>query len=389
MLPARLQNFIPLFHDAAEKGLLLLLACIVAIVMANTSLSGLYDMIANSYILYAGSKGISLSMIVNDFLMVLFFLFVGLEIKREMLEGNLSSPSQRVLPVVSAIGGVLGPITIYCALNFHDGVSMRGWAVPSATDIAFALGMFSLLGKGMPVSLRVFLTALAVIDDLIAVLLIGLFYSTDIHVMYIGMASLVLLGLVAISICNVGRVRYYVLLGGFLWYCILQSGIHSTIAGVLLGMCIPISDVQGRGSPLRRAERALHPWIMFVILPLFAFLSSGVSLRGAELDLLHNTISLGIIMGLVFGKPIGIMASMLLLRVVRVVKAESLDFNIYQFFAVSLLCGIGFTMSLFIGDLAFYDSAEIADKMRVGVLVGSTISAFLGGAVMYFLRKAK
>jgi NhaA family Na+:H+ antiporter len=385
MLPNKLRNFAVFFHSSAEKGLLLIISCLAAVILANSAGAGWYFHLLHSPIMQFGEHAISVEKIVLDGFMVLFFLLVGLEIKREAIEGNLATKQQRILPMVAAIGGVLGPIGIYWLMNHHDADAVYGWAVPSATDIAFALGMFALLGKGLPIQLRVFLTALAVVDDLIAVILIALFYTAKLS--YTHLIMMVCLVMVMYFLCKQKYVRLwvYLILGAVLWYTTLCSGIHATVAGVLVGLLIPLWNKGGNYSPLYKMERVLHPWVMFVILPLFAFVSSGVTIKSVGVELLNHTVSMGIILGLVIGKPLGIMASLALCKFLRVVQQTG--FTVWQFFAVSVLCGVGFTMSLFVGNLAFATHPDLLDEMKVGVLCGSLISALLGAMVIRIIPK--
>ena len=386
MLPMQLKNFAVLFHSASEKGLLLIMSCLAALLLANSAGAGLYFSMLHDSIIEINNHFISFEHIVLDGLMALFFLLVGLEIKREKIEGNLATKHQRLLPMIGAIGGVLGPISIYALLNYHDDSAIYGWAVPAATDIAFALGMFALLGRGLPIQLRVFLTALAVVDDLIAVVLIALFYTAKLSYPHLAMMLCIALTMLYLCKRQNSNLWLYSVLGIALWYATLSSGIHSTVAGVIMGFMIPIKDKSGNTSPLKRLERILHPWVMFAILPLFAFVASGVTLRGMGLDLFTHTVSMGIILGLVIGKPLGIMVAIAMCRFVGILPKKRDGFTAPQFFAVSMLCGIGFTMSLFVGKLAFATRPDLLDEMKVGVLCGSLLSAILAGIVIRIVR---
>lgn len=385
MLPTRLTNFAVIFHQATEKGLLLLGACVIALFMANSGWQDFYHSLIHSPFLELMDVPVSFEHFINDGLMALFFLLVGLEIKREMLEGNLSTRTQRILPVVAAIGGVIGPVSIYCLLNYHDAAALRGWAVPAATDIAFALGMFALLGKGLPTSLRIFLAALAIVDDLIAVILIAVFYSDSISIAHLGLGFGVLVILYSICKMRYAGMLAYATLGVLLWYLTLKSGIHATIAGVLLGMCIPLHSRDGNFSPIRYLERVLHPGVLYFILPTFAFVNSGVTVNNLSFSTFTNTVTLGIILGLFFGKQLGICLSMVLLKKFNL-HEKTKSFSPQQFYSVSLLCGIGFTMSLFVGNLAFSHSPELLDSMKVGVLSGSLLSSIVGGIIIHLIR---
>ncbi len=351
--------------------------------MANSGCQDTYHALVHSPFLTLMNTDITLEHFVNDSLMVIFFLLVGLEIKKEMLEGNLATKTQRILPVVAAIAGIIGPAAIYCALNYHDPEALRGWAVPVATDIAFALGMFALLGKGLPTSLRIFLTALAIVDDLIAVVLIAVFYAGNISLYYLGFAFITLA--ITYYLCRIKhpRIPTYTILGILLWYFILKSGIHATVAGVLLGICIPLHTK--KFSPIIYLETILHPIVLYFILPIFAFINSGVTVNNLNLSTFSNTVTLGIILGLFFGKQLGICLSMYLLKKLNLTD-KTKNFSNKQFYSVSVLCGIGFTMSLFVGNLAFSHNHELLDSMKIGVLSGSLLSAVVSGIVIHLIR---
>jgi NhaA family Na+:H+ antiporter len=318
---------------------------------------------------------------INDGLMAVFFLLVGLEIKREWLEGELSSKSQALLPAVAAFGGMLVPALIYAGLNHADEDALRGWAIPSATDIAFALGVVMLLGKRVPASLRVFLTAVAIIDDLGAILVIAFFYTQGVSLGMLGAAGIGVLVLLALNRARVERVDVYVVVGLAIWVCVLKSGVHATLAGVITALAIPLRSADG-GSPLRRLEQALHPWVTFFVLPMFAFVNAGVSLSGVSAETLVEGVPLGIMLGLVAGKALGIYgSSWLLFR--RGAAHLPAGATRRQFLGICTLCGIGFTMSLFIGGLAFQGfDEEYATHLRLGVLGGSLIAGTLGTVIL-------
>ena len=370
--------------NAAENGVFLLLACFVALLIANGGYYPLYQ----SIIHYPLLQNFSLEMVTNDGLMVLFFLYVGLEIKYEIFEGGLASKSQRILPIFTAIGGVIGPIIIYSLINYHNASALRGWAVPSATDIAFALSVFGIIGKKLPPTLRIFLTALAIIDDLIAVLLIAIFYSASISMIYLLLAFAVVVVLYVLCRSKHCNLVTYSVLGIILWYLITKSGVHATIAGVTLGMFIPIQNLRSPRleSPLLKLKKILNPAIIYFILPLFAFVNSGVQLHGFDYQTLTNGITLGIVLGLFLGKQVGICGTFWLLKKFKIYVAQ--DFTFPQFYAVSILCGIGFTMSLFIGGLAFNGGLDTADldSMKIGVLLGSLLSTLFGAIVVGLLK---
>jgi NhaA family Na+:H+ antiporter len=321
---------------------------------------------------------------VNDLWMAVFFFLVGLEIKRELLEGELASVRQAMLPAGAAIGGMLLPSLIYAAINWGDATALRGWAIPAATDIAFALGILVLLGSRVPVSLKVFLTAVAIIDDLGAILIIAFFYTTNLSLgmlLAAGVGGAVLLALNRARITAIGP---YVLVGLVIWVCVLKSGVHATLAGVVTALAIPLRDGRG-GSPLKAAEHVLHPWVAFLVLPMFAFANAGVSLQGVTASTLVQTVPLGIVAGLVLGKALGVFgASWLMIRHAGASLPAGASWR--QLFGVSILCGVGFTMSLFIGSLALGNADPAYEaQLKLGVLGGSLISAVLGS--MLLLRR--
>ncbi len=369
-----------LLKSEAAGGLVLMAASALALVIANSALAPHYFSALRSYL-----GPLSLEHWINDGLMALFFLFVGLEIKREVLDGQLSSWSRRALPGIAAAGGMIVPALIFAAINISDPTTLRGWAIPTATDIAFALGVLSLLGKRVPASLKVFLTALAIIDDLGAVIVIALFYSGALSVpMLLGAAGIVV-ALVAMNRLGVRRLAPYLLLGAILWVLVLKSGVHATIAGVVLALTIPLSPSpgtpEGAHSPLHILEHALHRWVAFLIVPVFGFANAGVSFADATADLFLEPLTLGVAAGLLLGKLVGVMGASAI--AIRLGWAEMPALAQWRHLAgVSLLCGIGFTMSLFIGLLAFPDSAELQTKLKIGILAGSLASGLLGALVL-------
>jgi NhaA family Na+:H+ antiporter len=321
---------------------------------------------------------------INDGLMALFFLFVGLEIKREFLDGQLSSWANRALPGIAAAGGVIVPGLIYAALNAGQAATLRGWAIPTATDIACALGVLSLLGSRVPTSLKVFLATLAIVDDLVAVLVIAVFYTAELNLAALGGAGVVTLLLVGLNRMKVARLAPYLLLGAALWWLVLLSGIHATVAGVVLALTIPLRRSKGTPddatSPLHRLEHGLSPWVAFLIVPVFGFANAGVSFGGMSAAILLEPVTLGVALGLFVGKQVGVFGAAALairLRLARLPVAASWA----QLYGVALLCGIGFTMSLFIGSLAF-PGAEHIVEMRLGVIGGSILSALAGLVVL-------
>lgn len=365
------------FAAESAGGLVLMAAALAALIVANSPL-------ADSYFaaLHAVFAGLSVSHWINDGLMAIFFMLVGLEIKREVLAGQLASWSQRALPGFAALGGMVVPALIYVAFNWGRPDTIGGWAIPAATDIAFALGVLSLLGKRVPLSLKIFLSALAILDDLGAVLIIALFYTSDLSIPMLLAALGSIAVLVALNRLGVKKLLPYLIVGALLWFFMLQSGIHATLAGVALALCIPLGkpDEEAR-SPLLQLEEKLHPWVAFAVVPIFGFANAGVSLSGIAADKLVDPVPLGVALGLLFGKQIGIFAMAAL--AIRAGLARLPDgSNWGQLYGVAALCGIGFTMSLFIGALAFPGTPELVDEVKVGVLIGSVLSAVLGVVVL-------
>ena len=368
----------------AAGGLLLLIAAAVAVFMRNSEFSGLYDFLQN-FPLTVGLDSYSLTkplvLWINDGLMAIFFLLVGMEIKREILEGQLSSRDQVILPVVAAIAGMVVPALIYVAFNMDTPETLRGWAVPSATDIAFAICLFSLVGKRAPVSLKVLLTAIAVVDDMGAIVVIALFYTAHLSLGYLLGAAVCLAILIAFNRSGQMRLWPYLLVGAFLWFFIFKSGLHATIAGVLTALTIPLQPRrEDQGSPLKRLEHGLHPWVSFLILPLFAFTNAGVDLEGLSLSLLLEPLPLGIAAGLFIGKQIGIFGSCWLMIKMKWARMPY-EATWTSLYGMAILCGIGFTMSLFIGGLAFTTPLYM-NEVRLGILTGSIISSLVGIAVL-------
>ncbi|MDV3249764.1 Na+/H+ antiporter NhaA [Devosia sp. BK] len=379
--PTRPVSLLRAFLDnASSGGIILMVAAALAILVANSPLAAAYFDGLHAYV-----GGLSVHHWINDGLMALFFLLVGLEIKREVIDGQLSTWPRRVLPGSAAIGGMVGPALIYLAFNMGPTGHPNGWAIPAATDIAFALGVLSLLGSRVPTTLKVFLTALAIIDDLGAVIIIALFYTTSIDMMNLGLAGGLIVALVAMNRIGVRVLWPYLLIGAVLWFFVLQSGVHATLAGVVLALTIPLRPSPTRpddmDSPLHKLEHSLQPWVTFLILPIFGFANAGVSFAGMSIGQLADPVPLGVAAGLVIGKQVGVFAAAAL-----VIRAGWAELPMYatwrQVYGVSLLCGIGFTMSLFIGLLAFPDSTLLQDEVKLGVLLGSLISALLGALVL-------
>jgi NhaA family Na+:H+ antiporter len=319
----------------------------------------------------------------------LFFLLVGLEIKRELAEGALSTWPRRALPGIAAAGGMIVPALIYAALNAGSPETLRGWAIPAATDIAFALGVLALLGSRAPISLKIFLTALAILDDLGAVLIIAFFYASELSLTYLGLAALTLAALFALNRTGITRLTFYLVLGAVLWVLVLKSGIHATLAGVALAAAIPLRSrgaVEHAHSPLHRLEHGLTPWIAFLIVPIFGFANAGVSLTGMTPSAMLDPVPLGVAAGLFFGKQIGVFGFAWIAIRLRLASLPARA-TWLQLYGVAALCGIGFTMSLFIGLLAFTDP-KLQDEAKMGVLAGSLLSALVGWLIIRFSPKA-
>ena len=373
-----IQEFI---SSQSAGGVVLAVSALLALIVSNSPWKESYDaLVAMRGEIRLGEWLVlskPLLVWVNDLWMAVFFFLVGLEIKRELREGELSTRSQIMLPAAAALGGIVVPALIYSAFNWGDAKALRGWAIPAATDIAFALGVLALLGSRVPNSLKVFLTAVAIIDDLGAIVVIAFFYTDHVN---LGMLALAVCGGVVLWALNLGRVTRilpYLLVGLLVWLFVLKSGVHATVAGVMTALAIPLKDADG-GSPLREAEHTLHPWIAFLVLPVFAFVNAGVSLQGVSLATLVQSVPLGIAGGLVVGKVCGVFgASGLLIRFTAAQLPAGAQWG--QLLGVSVLCGIGFTMSLFIGALAFAgQGVAFETQLKIGVLCGSLISGVAG-----------
>ena len=371
------------FKLEAASGLLLLIGATIALFLSNSNLSGYYFDVLKTHILIGTQNfGLDLSILhwINDVLMCVFFFVVTLEIKREFIHGELSRPKQASLPIIAAIGGMAVPAIIYVIINFETGNTLRGWAIPSATDIAFSIGVLSLLGKRVPISLKIFLMALAIIDDLGAIIIIAFFYSTDLQYMYLILMIGSFLALLIINKFGVKKFAPYLLIGLFLWYFTHESGIHSTISGVVLALTIPHRIHEKDFSLLLKLEHILSPYVAFGIMPLFALANAGVSLEGISTNTLMAPVPLGILCGLFFGKQIGVFLFSYLSIKLKFAEMPS-NSNWIKLYGVGILTGIGFTMSLFVGNLAFMENTQHMVGVKIGVLCGSLLSAFVG----YFL----
>lgn len=369
-----------LLTSGAGGGLVLMASAALALVVANAPLADTYFAVLKAHI-----GPLSVLHWVNDGLMAVFFLLVGLEIKRELLDGRLRTWPDRILPGVAALGGMVVPALVYAAVNWHSPETLRGWAIPAATDIAFALGVLALLGSRVPVSLKVFLTALAIIDDLGAVLIIALFYTADLSLPMLGGAALTLAALYGLNKAGIGRLWPYLTLGAVLWVFALLSGVHATIAGVLLALTVPLRLSAGKPddptSPLHRLEHAISPWTAFLILPVFGFANAGVSFANVRPAMLLDPVTLGVALGLFVGKQLGVFG--FVLATVRLGWAQRPGHASWaQVYGIALLCGVGFTMSLFIGLLAFAQQPELEAETKIGVLLGSLACMAAGALVL-------
>ncbi|GEL41540.1 Na(+)/H(+) antiporter NhaA [Methylorubrum extorquens] len=370
----------------ASGGLILMASAALALAIANSGWSEAYFSALKTYV-----GGLSVLHWVNDGLMAVFFLLVGLEIKREVLDGRLRTWPDRVLPGIAALGGMVAPALVYVAVNWHSPETLRGWAIPTATDIAFALGVLALLGSRVPVSLKIFLTALAIIDDLGAVVIIAAFYTADLSLPMLGGAAAVFALLFGMNKSGVKSLTPYLVLGAVLWFLVLKSGIHATIAGVLLALTIPLRLSVGKPddptSPLHILEHAIHPWSAYLVLPVFGFANAGVSFAGMTTKMLLDPVTLGVALGLFVGKQFGVFGA-----VVAAVKLglaqRPAHAGWWHLYGLSLLCGVGFTMSLFIGLLAFADSPELEAETKIGVLLGSLSCMALGALVLLLAPKS-
>ena len=380
----RLKGALAFIEHEAAGGVILLAAAILALLISNSGLSWLYDgFLSTPVTIRVGALSLDKPLLlwINDGLMAVFFLLVGMEIKREMMAGELASVDRAMLPAIAAVGGMVVPAAFYAIINGDNPEAMRGWAIPCATDIAFAVGLIALLGTRVPLSLKVFLLALAIIDDLGAIIIIALFYTSQLSLTALWLAAAGIAVLAVLNARNVTSIAAYMIVGVFIWVCVLKSGVHATLAGVVVGLAIPLRAVGAETySPLEELEHKLHPWVAFGVLPLFAFANAGVSLAGLSLAKLADGIPLGIALGLFAGKQIGILgATWLAVRAGLGRMPEGATWT--QVYGVACVAGIGFTMSLFIGLLAFPDPAFAAD-VRIGVLAGSVASALVGFAVL-------
>jgi NhaA family Na+:H+ antiporter len=378
-------------HDAAG-GVILVLAAFLALIFANSPLASFYSGLLDLPVVFKiGAFEIAKPLLlwINDGLMAIFFFMVGLEVKREVLQGHLNSVEKITLPAIAAIAGIAVPALIYVFFNQDDPVAMAGWAIPSATDIAFALGIFSLFGRSLPITLKLFLLSVAIFDDIGAIVIIALFYSADLSTTSLLVAAIGLVALFVVNRMKVSAQGLYILIGVIVWAAVLKSGVHATLAGFAVAWFIPINVKNDDGHPmLAHMEHALHNWVAFFILPVFAFANAGVQLIGTPMEQMFNPVAVGIIAGLFIGKQVGIFGACWLAVKAGIAKLPE-GTNWMQLYGVTLLCGVGFTMSLFIGSLAFeQQGVEHLNSVKIGVLVGSILSAILGGLVISKCKKS-
>lgn len=379
---AALRNFLRLESSA---GVLLVMATIAALLVSNSPLAGLYGHLLDIPLVIAlGDLVVDKPLLlwINDGLMALFFFLIGLEVKREILEGQLSSKDQLILPAAGALGGFLLPAAIYAAFNWGNPETIDGWAIPAATDIAFALGVLMLLGSRVPIALKMFLTSIAIFDDIAAIVVIAIFYTQDLSLFALLAGAFGITSLVVLNRLGVTRIAVYTTIGVVVWLCVLKSGVHATLAGFAVACTVPLRTESTAPSPLRHLEHSLHPWVAYLILPLFAFANAGVSFAGISTDALLGPVSIGIAAGLFFGKQAGVFGIVWLavkLKLAQLPKGS----DWLSIYGVALLTGIGFTMSLFIGSLAFERGAfDQLAATRVGVLTGSVLSAIAGYLIL-------
>ena len=375
------------FSHEASGGVLLMASAVLALIVANSSLAGLYEGALGSYLAVTlNGEGLEKPLIlwINDGLMAIFFFLIGLELKRELLEGKLKNPADVLLPGMAAVGGMALPALVFVMFNWGNAATIGGWAIPAATDIAFALGILALVGSRAPASLKVFLLTLAILDDLGAILIIAIFYTAELKIDYLYLALIPLAGLIWLNMRGAHRMAPMILLGAIMWFFVLKSGVHATLAGVVTAFCIPLKDKWGK-SPLHSIEHNLAPYVLYLIVPVFAFANAGVVLKGMTFAALLAPLPLGIALGLIVGKQLGVFGITYLM--VKSGLARMPDgANWAHIYGVACLAGIGFTMSLFIGSLSFEDAA-LMNQVRLGVLSGSAVSAILGYAVLIMASK--
>ena len=369
------------------SGMMLMIAAIAALIIDNSPLSWMYDaLLTTPVVIQVGALELNKPLLlwINDGLMAIFFFLIGLEIKREVLIGELSSIRKASMPIVAAIGGILVPALIYTYFNHGDELAMKGWAIPLATDIAFALGILALVGTGLPKELKILLLSLAIIDDVAAIIIIAFFYTDNLSLMSLSLGGMGLLAAIGCNLYGVKRIAPYILIGIFMWVCVLKSGVHATLAGVFLAMFIPMDDDKGE-CPVTKLEHALHPWVFFLIMPVFAFANAGLDLSGFTPSMLTGTVPLGIIAGLLVGKQLGVFSFIWIGTKLKICqKPDNLKW--LHIYGLSILTGIGFTMSLFIGTLA-YENGDILSQVRLSILLASAMAVVFGYLVLKYAAK--
>lgn len=380
----------------STSGIILMVVTVLALIFSNTFLSDFYNTFLHTQIEFKIGDYLEISkpliLWVNDGLMAIFFLLIGLEIKRELILGHLSSFSKIALPAIAALGGMLVPALIFVFFNYDNNFALKGWAIPTATDIAFALGIISLLGKRVPTSLKIFLMALAIFDDLGAILIIAFFYTSKLSFFSLAMALFCIITLYMMNKMRITLVSAYALVGIILWVCVLKSGIHATLAGIILAFTIPLNAIdeekRKRVSPVKSLQHYIHFWVAFYILPIFAFVNAGIDLRDLSLEKMINPVSLGIIVGLFIGKQLGVFAFVWIAVKLKIAKLPRCT-TWAQVYGVCVLTGIGFTMSLFIDSLAYIDSSQFYYTDKLAILIGSILSGLMGYLILYFIKPKK
>lgn len=372
----------------SSSGLILMFVTIIALIFSNTFLSQFYTTFLHTKIEFRVGDFLEISkpliLWVNDGLMAIFFLMIGLEIKRELILGHLSSFSNVIFPLIAAIGGMLVPALIFFIFNYGDDFALRGWAIPTATDIAFALGVLSLLGKRVPTSLKVFLMALAIFDDLGAILIIAFFYTAELSLNSLFFATICIAILFLFNRLKIPYLSLYALVGFILWICVLKTGVHATLTGIILAFTIPlhiVNERRKRVSPIKTLEHFIHNWVAYFILPVFAFVNAGIDLRAISISDMNNSVTYGIVLGLFIGKQLGVFTFVYISVKLGITKLP-INVTWRQIYGVSVLTGIGFTMSLFINSLAYVDSSIFSYTDKIAILIGSFMSGILGYLIL-------
>lgn len=379
-------SFKKFVEHEASSGILLILAAVLAMICKNSFFTEFYNSFLRinvGFIFDELDIQKPLILWVNDGLMSIFFFLLGLELKREIVEGELRNISQVVLPIIGAIGGIVMPALVFYLFNHNDAFTIKGWAIPTATDTAFALGIIMILGRRVPASLKIFLVTLSIIDDICAILIMAVFYSGHLSMLSIGIAGIVITGLLILNLLNVNKKALYLILGIILWISVLKSGVHATLAGVVAAFFIPLRTPNSDRSMLKEIEHDIHPYVAFFVLPVFAFVNAGISLKGIGLEQIFHPVSMGVIMGLVVGKQLGVFGFCMLAIKFGIAKLPKYS-TVLQLYGLSVLTGIGFTMSLFINSLSYHDTTQFAYADKLAILIASLISGVAGYIVLYF-----